>query len=45
MELHEISKEVARLERENPGKKVVVNVSRINRVGHGTNINCEVVIR
>lgn len=45
MELHEISKEIARLEREHPGKKVIVNVSRINRVGHDTRINCEIIIR
>ena len=45
MELHEINKEVARLERENPGKEVIVNVSRINRAGHPSTINCEVLIR
>ena len=45
MELREVKNVVARLDRENPSKKVVVNVSRVNRVGHSAKINCEVVIR
>lgn len=45
MELREVKNVVARLERENPSKKVVVNVSRINRAEHDSRINCEVVIR
>ena len=45
MELREVKNVVARLERENPGKQVVVNVSRVNRTGHDSRINCEVTVR
>lgn len=45
MELHEIKKEVTRIERENPDKRVAVDVARLNRVGRPSKISCEITVR